>query len=375
MPEPESSSRQDQLDLADRRREFIIRSVQTNGILTDKEIRDEAERSGLNWSSSPQSLKEDADYFRQHHHAIERPKRAGRFVAGRTNFRSTFDVRLDEAKSAKLAIGRFGASLIVGMNTIRNADGSTAPGLLSTEDEVLSQLKEQCPNKPQSNAAFHRLEDKLSSYFSQSNRTVAIDAGTTTMHVIETLTDDNLVHIPHPDSRLHSLHVLTNCPHISRRLEDPASNIEVIMLGGRLRKQTAAAAGYLCELFLEAWNPRLHMCLLGTTSLCNYRRRQGTRDNLQLLGFHSDSAEESATKSAILQRSAIRVVLMDSRKLAPERASVYPFAAIGGEHVDLVVTDNDLRTENRKHYDDCMQALWRSGTAVIALDNSKSKSE
>jgi len=145
-------------------------------------------------------------------------------------------------------------------------------------------------------------------------------------------------------------------------LESTDTNIGVIVVGGRLRKSTAAFTGELTQRALDAWRIRLDAALVGTTSLNNYKIHVRGKTVRELEGFHCDSEEEGNTKSALLHRSTLRVVLMDASKCRKERSSAFPFCAVSPQHVDLVISDARIKEEP---YRECLEALWKADVGVL----------
>jgi len=201
----------------------------------------------------------------------------------------------------------------------------------------------------------------------KAHRFCAIDAGSTNQYACEKLRERKLV-IPDPATGLASLTVITNCPSIATHLQDPELPVGLVMLGGRLRKSTVAFAGELTERCWASMGLHPDIAFVGTTSLRSRERSIGGETDYELMGFYSDSEEESRTKSTILHQSMLKVVLMDASKCDKDRTSAFIFAPVSREHVDLVITAVPIKEEKNKNFENCVRAMWRAGVAVLVLD-------
>jgi DeoR/GlpR family transcriptional regulator of sugar metabolism len=180
---------------------------------------------------------------------------------------------------------------------------------------------------------------------------VALDAGTTTEAVARELATVEWV-----AARLSALRIVTNSPRIEETLEPPGRPVEVVGVGGALRKDTAARTGWLAELCLKSWNITFDVAVVGTTSLLF--------DGLGRPGaFACDSEDEARTKTMFLDSAALRCVVMDSSKFTKQASSSFSFGRVDPRVIDLVVTDGDTPGDDRARR--CVGWLWESGIAVL----------
>ncbi len=417
------------------RRKFIIDTLRKKPFVTDAEIEEAGKTNSPPWKALPQSLKDDAEHFKQIGLAIIRPKNEARFINLDLDRPSTFERRLREDIKEKDAIGLAAAAIVLGPRLSRSSNEllkettdvllnspdqdsyGDKEGYLLMPDQVLydskrykaqnsifdvqklilawldndgTELRRDCkmtlPRK-------REIVSKLFSYFRKSSRHIACDAGSTNLAFARALL--SLARLPETAWHLSKLNIWTNCIDIAnvfvpRKFDPPPPDIEVMLatlahiditlIGGQLRKDTIALSGELTKQALEKWNPDFDVAIIGTTSLSGVDTGTG---ELELVGFQCDTVEEAQTKSELLHRSNLRIVLMDTSKCLKERSSAFTFAPVSPNYVDFIITD--WRISNRdacekssigkmaKMYDldpmedfkQCYRALWKAGIPVL----------
>lgn len=146
--------------------------------------------------------------------------------------------------------------------------------------------------------------------------TVFLDSGSTLMHFAQMLPDENFL-------------VITTGPNIALELAAKAKP-EVLLLGGRLRRNTLSVSGAWAASALE--NLNIDIAFMATSGY--------STEN----GFTSGSFEESDIKRLVLSRARTRVMLMDRSKAA----RVLPFTFAGMESIEYLISDAELPEDARR---------------------------
>ena len=337
------------------RREFILEQARQAGEVSDGTIAEAGARNGVNWGVSAQSLKDDAEYFRSSRLPIVRPHRQHKFLYV-TEAHFPYEIRKGVHAQGKEAIGQLAADLIRGASQLQG-------GVKYTQKDIFTLLA-QHEHKASHSTTAQSLTRKLKALYGKYDRLCALDSGTTTLSVAEVFGKTGREMLPDPFSSLKALTVVTNSTDIARSLGHPKSSIQVIMLGGRLRKETQAFAGSLAKTCLESWNLHLDISMVGTVGLEVRKQFLDSPNEKELVAFMSDTFEEAETKQALFARSTLRVILMDSSKFLsdaeiPINVGHFAFARAAGVDVDIIITDNKQNAE--KEIDDC----WNNGVAVL----------
>ncbi len=145
---------------------------------------------------------------------------------------------------------------------------------------------------------------------------VFLDSGSTLMHFAQMLPDENFL-------------VITTGPNIALELA-AKQKPEVLLLGGRLRRNTLSVSGAWAVSALE--NLNIDIAFMATSGYSSEN------------GFTSGSIEESDIKRLVLSRAQKRVMLMDRGKA--ERVLPFTFAGMG--NIEYLVCDSDLPAEVRR---------------------------
>lgn len=154
----------------------------------------------------------------------------------------------------------------------------------------------------------------------QSGETILLDAGTTTMQIAKAIAGKNIT-------------VVTNSLLIGQELSSQ-SNIDLLMLGGGLRRTTGALVGPFTESLLARIN--VDTLFLGA-------------NGIELAhGITTPNITEAAVKTAMI-RSAKRVVLAaDHSKL--NQISLYKVCE--SCDLDVFITDRDLPVEYQTFFEE-----------------------
>lgn len=159
--------------------------------------------------------------------------------------------------------------------------------------------------------------------------TVFLDSGSTLMHFAQMLPDENFL-------------VITTGPNIALELAAKVKP-EVLLLGGRLRRNTLSVSGAWAVSALDNLNIDTAFMATSGYSLEN--------------GFTSGSIEESEIKRLVLTRAKTRVMLMDRSKAA----RVLPFTFAGMENIEYLVSDTELPEDIKRVADENNVSIITAG--------------
>ena len=355
-PNPKAPTARDGASL---RRKFIIdrASSSQHQEVRDDEIAREAVRLKANWGLTAQSFKDDADYFKRMNIPIVRPPRLKKFVhVAREIY--PYELRKTVLPDEKMAIGQLAADLIRGASNMES-------GARYTAGAIFAMLAEH-EKIPAHQAAAVNVMRKLKSIYAKYDRCCAVDSGTTTLRVAQVFQTIGNDMLPDPHSNLKALTLVTNSTEVANALCSPKSSLQVIMLGGRLRKETHAFAGSLAKICISAWDLNMEISMVGVVGIKRRRQFVGTTTEDEFLSLMSDTYEEAETKQALFSRSLLRVVLMDGSKFFPDNEvpamGHFAFAHLVPEDVDLIITD--AKPGLKDQYELC----WKQGVAVLAVE-------
>lgn len=358
------------------RRRFIIQEVLRHGFVSFEEVK--GKFPGGNVS---QAQTDDAAFFDAH--AIPIIRAANGFALSSARY-WTWELREQDRSPEKKAIGGFCAALLLR----RIADDDAARE--NFEDAIFTQLRAQIDSKKPRKASPSSLVDLVTKYRLQASaeenvvkaldsvlndfakpksphpeqtsvdvlltdfmkkphRHAILDAGTTTAAIAAALAEIAPYHSV-------ALRVVTNSPKLERLLEDPRIPIDVIAIGGQLRKDTAAHAGDLTDLCWSKWSLESDVAMIGATSL---RFDHSKRPR----AFACDSESEAHAKAQLLENSRIKCVVFDSSKFDKESSSSFEFAKASSQQVHIVITDSN--TMEHKGAKPCIDWLKRQGIIVL----------
>ncbi len=257
---------------------------------------------------------------------------------------STKSLREAQEKDKKQEIGYFAASLVRGVDTQSSLDLSPSIGCVPI-DHILAQLQDFLKWPPadylqliiKSNAIMEYLcsywgWDPINNRYngtSKRHRLVTLDSGTTVQRIAIALKD-----LPLPDmiTGMGGLRVLTNSPDILHILADSNNLIDVIAVGGRVRKDTSAMTGTLTQRILEqVVTFTSDISFVGTTNV-----------NLANMTLGSDSEDESIGKTLMLANARLKCCVADSSKFSDHVVSSFPFASIAPSSIDILLTDHSV---------------------------------
>ncbi len=235
---------------------------------------------------------------------------------------TTIGQRRWQDRYAKRCIGEAGARLIVGPT---DWDPEKATGKL----EIGHLSSKVVPGVTLSDGLRHRLE----SHFQRAHRLAILDSGTTTDAIAEDLV---AYETPDPDRRLNFLRILTNGKTVAGTLDVERCKHEIILLGGALRRSTAAVVGLLAARCLESWLAQSSDSRIADIAIV------GTTAVNQSFDMFSDSENESEMKSRLLSSARIRCVCASSKKLMRRAGGHWAFCKFDSRMVDVVITDDGI---------------------------------
>lgn len=159
--------------------------------------------------------------------------------------------------------------------------------------------------------------------------TIFLDSGSTIMHFAQMISDENFL-------------IVTTGPNIALELVTK-SKPDVLLLGGRLRRNTLSVSGAWAAAALEKLN--IDMAFMATSGY--------SLEN----GFTSGSLEESEIKNLVLAKAKTRVMLMDHTKAN----RVMPFTFAGMENIEYLICDAALPDDIRQKADENNVSLIITG--------------
>ena len=197
-------------------------------------------------------------------------------------------------------------SLLERAGVVRRVHGGAVPA------EALTVLESRVDDRDRARAAEkERIARAALELLPRAGGSLLLDAGTTTARLAAMLPRDL------------SLTVITNAVPIAARLAG-MSNVELLLLPGRVRATTLAAVG---ESTVEALRTvRTDVAFLGSNGLSAAH------------GFSTPDPSEAAAKRAMVAAAQKVVVLLDSSKIG--RENTVRFAEV--RDVDVIVTDDGI---------------------------------
>jgi len=143
--------------------------------------------------------------------------------------------------------------------------------------------------------------------------TIFLDSGSTLMYFAQMIPDENCL-------------IVTTGPNIALELAAKAKP-DILLLGGRLRRNTLSVSGAWAAAVLEKIN--IDTAFMAASGYSND------------VGFTSGSIEESEIKSLVLAKAKTRVMLMDKSKAF----RVLPFTFATMENIEYLISDAGLPDE------------------------------
>lgn len=161
------------------------------------------------------------------------------------------------------------------------------------------------------------------------DHTVFIDSGSTLMHFAQMLPDEASL-------------IVTAGPNIALELAGK-SKADVLLLGGRLRRNTLSVSGHWAHDALEQLN--IDTAYMATSGF--------SMDT----GFTSGSLEECELKREVLSRAKTKVMLMDHTKYN----RVLPFTFAQMRDIDCLICDLDIGDDLRRLAEETNVKIITSG--------------
>jgi DeoR/GlpR family transcriptional regulator of sugar metabolism len=252
---------------------------------------------------------------------------------------ATRNERMGHNREAKRNIGELVGALVVGLSKFRfGPEQSTA--IIEKKDLILGYLQDFFKRKGGDPT---RLLDRLASFWGDSQRTLFLDAGTTT----EYFAKDYLQHFPLPlksmappgrdgieEPQVNKIEVVTNDRLIFYCLGEQEVKTKTIIVGGRQQFRSAAVSGRMAERFIKSNDLWAGMGIVGISSLCLPERRELSEY------FYAENEYLAAMKLLFLERSRIKIIIADSSKFkSSSEQGDTRVCEINKNQVDLVITE------------------------------------
>ena len=262
-------------------------------------------------------------------------------------------LRIQELEKKKISV--LAASLVVGFQSFKiHKDGPPR----DLENQVLRSILDLIKNES--------LRFKLHGFWKNGQRTVFLDAGTTTQILAEsflqylTIPLDGLLPSPllgNNSTQPHSINkieIITNDRPIFNCLGDVNVAVKTIMIGGRQQFRGNSIAGLMAENFLRVNDIQAGMAIVSATSV----RAQGDPSATR---FFAENEHFASMKRQFLDRSQIRIMIADSSKFTDnDQAGDCFICNAKNSGIDLLLTDSaDSAT---------IEKFEKFGVALIGYD-------
>jgi DeoR/GlpR family transcriptional regulator of sugar metabolism len=223
-----------------------------------------------------------------------------------------WQIRMQDNPELKRTISKRAFELIVGASD----EDRTSEQAETTQGTLLTKLSDV-------------MQSVLRSIYSDHERTVIIDGGTTNYYVAERLKS---ISLPSEKFGVWRLLVFTNSPPIAERLSETPTGPRVTLIGGRVSRNTRSISGHFAETSIAAWNVMADFSIIGATGV-DLRR-----------GCCSYSEEEGVVKTMLLSRGRIKCIVMDSGKVmdSGSRHITFSFAPVSKETVSILISDDGI---------------------------------
>jgi DeoR/GlpR family transcriptional regulator of sugar metabolism len=346
LPDPkDDQDRKTRGEKARMRRRWILDRVRAYGKVAFDDIYRASKQLGF--PCSDQSLIDDADEFESLNLPVVRNQRQFLSLSAQ-HFGTTFEERESLQTDQKQAIGKLALELLWGKSPGRGEKPK------ATIDWLWGQI-ELPPKRSRSGVEemVSRVGRFLHGYWSKRHRMAILDAGTTTLAIAR--------HIALADEagdRAGMLTVLTNSPKIEHKLLEQPHSVGLISVGGKVRIDTAARTGHLCNRCLEGWDIKADVAIVGSTSF-------RFSDSDQPIGFACDSDDEAETKAKFLDISDLKCVAIDSSKILKQYSSSFIFAKVAAPYIDVIVTDTGILEKDCRP---CHEWFWDRGIVVLTAN-------
>lgn len=211
------------------------------------------------------------------------------------------------------------------------------------------------------------LNRKIPALQRKSTVSIAVDAGSTTEYAISQLLevpqipikvqlkkgalpvrDDDTEEITKDLYRFIVPTITTNSISIANVVIDSPHRrqIQMRLVGGELRLSRKSICGSLSELCMQQWNTRMDVALIGTTSFLPSTITSviPADQHPAFPAFACDDVSEAWLKASFLERSWLRILILDSGKLLKHEGTSV-FAPLSNAAIDLVVIDDGSQVD------------------------------
>ncbi|MBX7207262.1 MAG: hypothetical protein K1X78_03030 [Verrucomicrobiaceae bacterium] len=252
----------------------------------------------------------------------------------------------------KKKLAQWCLSMVVGKPMLADGEQEVLPELV-TQEIIKQAMLQSNPRGSGSISNAMSVITKLTRFWREMHRIIAIDAGSTNDEIANLLVKFD-VPVPPRGGPLAALTVATNSRTIFHILGDSRVKTKVLMIGGEQVSGTQAVAGRMSELFLKA----AALFTFGISFI-------GATDIAWKAGMiYADCHEIAALKALLFQKSVLKVIVADHTKLVDvDLDAGYEAIAIAPDQVDLIITTqrpsdpSKTDEENAKEAADFYKAL------------------
>lgn len=362
-----SKSPTDSTSAVYKRRKAMREALETRGSFTVDEIMTAAGLPGD--SLSRQSLKGDLAALKAHGKSVTKVGRGhdARWTLQGGAHPSSL-VRAHNNPDGKEAVGLVALGLIVGfppepgasdesIKAIRKAIAKLQGGLFNNVPSINQiDVTLRMNAQEQGNAAAKAKEVyvKLTRYWNEMYRIVAIDSSTTNDKTVNLLVELPIP-VPRALGRLCALSVASNSREAAFKIGAPNVAARVLIIGGEQVGGRPAIAGRLAEVFLRA--AALYtfgIAFIGASHI-----------DLRRDAVMAADVETASIKVLLCQKSILRVICVDHTKLgAASASSSYEVFSLSPEHVDLILVNRPQQEVERPEFEKHVERIRSLGVPV-----------
>jgi DeoR/GlpR family transcriptional regulator of sugar metabolism len=346
------------------RRKFIRNQLLVHGRVSEEAVRDWCEASGKDYSLK--ALRNDLSFIESYESKtlfeVRDPKtRDLEWVDSSRSHGATRNERLGYQTEAKRQIGEIITALLLGFRKFRFDRKLDDPDHLSREhvtiaclDSIRKEIGEFI------GSASTELLDKFHRFWAMSQRSLFLDAGTTTQifaqeflqffrFPLSGIQPETKPEVDSGELAVNKIEVITNDRYIFNRLGDATVDIKTIMVGGRQQFRSSSTSGILAERFLEVNNIRADVAIVSATNVFIPSRQQKSQLGQKAM-IYAENEHFAALKRHFLDRSNIRIIVADATKFNsyPKPLDIH-ICPLQCNNIDLVVT-NKADTETSEYF-------------------------
>lgn len=323
---------------AKKRRVFIKQELERCGQVSYKYVEDYIGTRYIGGSTT-EDIKKLNEFEASERYAKDEDKIIDRHFTGGNVSQS----RVKEEPLAKNVIAEFVRKLVIDSD-------------IDLKSELLTPWKDSSEVVAQIPTSIIRSLDKLKEFWSNSDRRIVLDAGSTNHLICKDI-------IAHQDlmqkSSLESLLIASNSIETLFEVYRKCINIQMQVIGGIQQWGRTALTGELATYIVES-SPMLYwdMAVIGAYNI-----------NTESMEVQAQSHPDVLIKKAFIKKSEIRVIAVDASKF--NRSSVRSVRSITRIHpdkIDLIVTNSPQDDSLIEDHKKAIQAIYRRGVLVIESD-------